>query len=262
MAYSPQPKLTWGDVWSEIKKNRGWYFIVFLLSGLPPIIATIWPVLTDKKVPNWLAETGWPRLSTLVIGWLGVAVIIALIIVARSWFNVKYRHVSPEAQRLKSRLEGEIQDFVMMPLTGPLSVIVKQGKTLGVWLRVYIFNSSTRETGIKNFRLRFTVADQTMEVPYPEDQRIIQAHQRPSRWEEEKEFNNLLEFVRSGDTLRPGQHIIGYLCFYHPEFTGDMPKSKNLAVIVTDSWGQDWPITTKRFPVPPSERLHVPSDPD
>jgi hypothetical protein len=82
-------------IWTEIKTHRGWYIIAFLLSGVPVGIATIWPTLTDKKVPQWLAEHGLPRLTTLVLGWVAVVAIIALVIVARSCF-VALRNASQD----------------------------------------------------------------------------------------------------------------------------------------------------------------------
>lgn len=80
----PEPPRRKINIWGEIKNHRGWYFVGFLLAGLPVGIATIWPTLTDEKVPHWLAEHGWPQLTTLVIAWVAIAAIIALVIIARS----------------------------------------------------------------------------------------------------------------------------------------------------------------------------------
>jgi hypothetical protein len=79
-----RPQRSQIKIWSEVKKHKGWYLVAFILGGLPVGIATIWPTLTDKKVPQWLAENGLPRLTTLVIAWVAIAAIIALVIVARS----------------------------------------------------------------------------------------------------------------------------------------------------------------------------------
>lgn len=79
------------DVWAEIKKHKGWYVVAFLLGGLPVGIATVWPTITHETVPEWLAQNGLPRLSTLVIGWVAIAAIIALVIVIRSCINARRR---------------------------------------------------------------------------------------------------------------------------------------------------------------------------
>ncbi|HEY6803870.1 MAG TPA: hypothetical protein VI306_09855 [Pyrinomonadaceae bacterium] len=71
-------------IWDEIRQNKGWYIVFFLLGGLPVGFAQIWPTLTDKKVPQWLAEHRWPSLTTLVAAWVAIAAIITLVIVVRS----------------------------------------------------------------------------------------------------------------------------------------------------------------------------------
>jgi len=43
----------YNEVWAEIKQHRGWYFLAFLLGGLPVGIGTIWPTLTRETVPEW-----------------------------------------------------------------------------------------------------------------------------------------------------------------------------------------------------------------
>lgn len=106
-----KPKLTLADIWAEIKKHRGWYFIAFLLWGLPPIIATIWPTLTDKKVPDWLTENGWPRLSLLVAGWALVTLAIAAVIVVRSYLSARQR-VSQLDPAKRDYLIERMRDFV------------------------------------------------------------------------------------------------------------------------------------------------------
>ncbi|HSS20899.1 MAG TPA: hypothetical protein VLL54_12565 [Pyrinomonadaceae bacterium] len=77
-------RLSMHSLLSEVTKHRGWYLVAFLLGGLPIGIATIWPTLTDKKVPQWLAEHGWPSLSILVLAWLVVVAFIAIVIIVRS----------------------------------------------------------------------------------------------------------------------------------------------------------------------------------
>ncbi|HYR75986.1 MAG TPA: hypothetical protein VEM96_09090 [Pyrinomonadaceae bacterium] len=78
-------------VWAEIKKHPGWYFLAFLVGGLPVGIGTIWPTLTHETVPEWLAEHGWPRLIVLAAAWVAVAVIIALVIIVRSYQAAAYQ---------------------------------------------------------------------------------------------------------------------------------------------------------------------------
>ena len=76
--------LTAQDVFGEIKRNPGLYFLGFLLSGLPIYIATLWgPIVGSKTIPDWLAEHGWPRLRVLVAGWIVAALAIMVVIVVR-----------------------------------------------------------------------------------------------------------------------------------------------------------------------------------
>lgn len=105
----PEPregqKLTWREVWTEIKKHRGWYLLAFLLSGLPLFIATLWgPIMGSKTIPEWLAEKGWPRLTTLVIGWIAVVGIIALVIIVRSYLSVKRKRAADDASSVSFEL--------------------------------------------------------------------------------------------------------------------------------------------------------------
>lgn len=87
-----KPKIKGSDVWGEIRKHKGWYFIAFLLWGVPPVIATLWgPIVGSKTIPDWLAENGWPRLTTLVLGWLVVTMAIAFAIVIRSYLSARRR---------------------------------------------------------------------------------------------------------------------------------------------------------------------------
>lgn len=70
---------------TEIAKHRGWYIFAFIAWGLPVGVAAIWPMLVrDETLQEWLAANGWPRLTTLVMGWLAGLCVIALVIVARS----------------------------------------------------------------------------------------------------------------------------------------------------------------------------------
>jgi hypothetical protein len=88
----PSQKLTGGEVWAEVKKHRGWYLLVFLLSGLPVYIATLWgPFMGSKTIPEWLAENGLPSLRVLIIGWIVMAAVVALVIVARAYQTARYR---------------------------------------------------------------------------------------------------------------------------------------------------------------------------
>ena len=94
-----------GEVWAEIKKHRGWYILVFLLSGLPIYIATLWgPIMGSKTIPEWLAESGWPRLSTLVLAWLAGVAAIGLVIIARSFRAA--RHQKPEPSSTGAELRA------------------------------------------------------------------------------------------------------------------------------------------------------------
>ena len=214
---------------------------VALVSGIAGIVFSVWATLFSPS-------------NAAVRQALWITFVLCLFLAAYRVWSVEHKKYLAECEKsLKPRLEGEIQDYVLMPLSADN---LGQEKTLGVWLRVYIFNPSSCETGIKNFRWHFTVGDRKTEAFYPEEQRIIQVPQRPMQWEKQKVFYNLVDFVRSGNTLRQGQHVVGYLCFYCPEFKDDLDEVvKDFVLTVTDSWGQDWPLARKRVPVLPSERL-------
>src|SRR6266436_1008173 len=95
-----KPSRTRTKLWATIKKDRGWFFLgsvlVFLLWVFPLGVATAWPALVrDKALPEWLAANGWPRLTTLTIGWLTFAFFVTLVgvlvIVALSSRSVRVR---------------------------------------------------------------------------------------------------------------------------------------------------------------------------
>jgi hypothetical protein len=67
----------------------------------------------SKTIPDWLAENGWPRLRVLVAAWLASLIMIALVIVARSYLSAKQRTSEPE-QDLATRdhIIGRLHDFI------------------------------------------------------------------------------------------------------------------------------------------------------
>jgi hypothetical protein len=71
-------------VWAQVKRHRGWYFLAFLMGGLPIGFATVWPTLTHETVPEWLVKRGWPDLTTLLGGWLAVAFVVILVIIVQA----------------------------------------------------------------------------------------------------------------------------------------------------------------------------------
>src|SRR5262245_7713618 len=70
-------------VWREIASHKGRYVIAFLLVGLPVAVATIWPTLSHKTIPEWLLDRGLPKLTTVVFGWLCGVAIVGIVIIAR-----------------------------------------------------------------------------------------------------------------------------------------------------------------------------------
>ena len=73
----------WSRTLWEIRSHR-WYLFTFPLWGLPVAFATIWPTLTHKSIPEWLADHNWPKLSILIMVWCSWPVVIAISIVVRS----------------------------------------------------------------------------------------------------------------------------------------------------------------------------------
>jgi hypothetical protein len=176
MAESPVPvnaKLRAGDVWGEIKKHKGWYFIAFLLWGVPPVIATIWPTLTDKKVPDWLAENGWPRLKTLVVGWVAVSIVIALVIVVRSWLSAK-RRAAELSPAKRDYLIAQLRDFVneareieRLPMLRQMGDGLTYRGTVEHFLSLYSPEWVARFREKKQFALQEMIAELLDGVPIP-----------------------------------------------------------------------------------------------
>lgn len=92
------------SVWAETTEHRGRYLLAFVLSGLPLAIGTIWPSLTHQTIPEWLADNGWPKLRTLVIVWVAVALVIAIVIVVRSIQAVR---------KPKTELDPETRNYLI-----------------------------------------------------------------------------------------------------------------------------------------------------
>lgn len=112
MSESNERKLTAKDIWAEIKRHPGVYLLIFLLSGLPIYVATLWgPLVGSKTIPEWLAENGWPRLRTLFAAWVIAALILAVVILVRSWLNAKERALRPDPAT-RDYLVGRLRDFI------------------------------------------------------------------------------------------------------------------------------------------------------
>lgn len=127
MSESVERKLAAKDIWAEIKRHPGVYLLIFLLSGLPIYIATLWgPFMGSKPIPEWLSENGWPRLRWLVAGWGVAALIIASVIVVRSWLKATQRVYEPHSTKrdfLVARLHELVRetDEFERSEQGPLS---------------------------------------------------------------------------------------------------------------------------------------------
>jgi hypothetical protein len=159
----------------------------------------------------------------------------------------------------KPKLEGEIQDWLMMPL-----IQTDYTKRINVWLRAYIFNSSDCPSGIKNFRWYFNLGATKYEAPYAEEGKLTQTYEGGFfKGFKGREFYNLVDFIRDHKTLTKGAPVAGHLHFILP-----YPELKDVAVvtgfvlIVTDTWGNDHEIRSKHVPLHPSERIILPVKPD
>jgi hypothetical protein len=74
----------WERFKPEIWAHKLPVILSILLGGIPVGAATIYQALTHDTLPDWLAKHGWPRLITLVEGWVSVVAIVAIVIVIRS----------------------------------------------------------------------------------------------------------------------------------------------------------------------------------
>jgi hypothetical protein len=221
----------------------------FVLWQLPLGFLQSWSSLEHKTLPEWLVENGWPRLRYLLLVWYGLFLALtglALVFIIR-------RSRSGE----KSRLDGEIQDWVVMPLTQ------RDGSPrINIWLRAYIHNAVDCRTGIKNFRLFCDIDGTQYESYYAEDDKLVQTHESGIvQGFKGKEFYNLVDFIRDHKTLTDGEHITGHLHFILPNpKTRSLKGFKGIGLKVTDTWGIDHEIHPKRTPLHPSERIIRPKN--
>lgn len=159
-------------------------------------------------------------------------------------------------------LKGEIQDLMMMGLTGD-----DDTRACGIWLRAYIFNDSDCETGIKNFRFRVETSTEAFESLYPEEGTFPQIYDdetmrhRALRGEiETKRFPDLVEFMKSGKTIIRGKPLTGYLQFRmkRPDFK-DFHFGEHTRLIVIDTFGNDHSLPFKPTALHPKDRLTLPA---
>ncbi len=166
----------------------------------------------------------------------------------------------------KPQLEGEIQQIVIN------SRFIAAGSgdnfsRVDVWLRAYIFNSSECQTSLKNFRWYSDFGTTKWAALYAEKDKITQTHiDKHGADHKDREFYNLVDFIRDQKTLTKGDHVDGYLHFVLPCPEGDpalhafdVSKVMEFGVlIVTDTWGRDHQFRFKQVPLHPSELLKKP----
>lgn len=93
-------------IWAQVKRQRGWYFLAFLVGGLPVGFATVWPTLTHETVPEWLVKRGWPDLRTLLGGWLAVAFVVVLVIILQATRRRKTQAINDRSSNDSSSITG------------------------------------------------------------------------------------------------------------------------------------------------------------
>jgi hypothetical protein len=81
-------------IWAQVKRHRGWYFLAFLVGGLPVGFATVWPTLTHETVPEWLVNRGLPDLTTVLSGWLAIVFMVVLVIIVQAMHGRKIHAIN------------------------------------------------------------------------------------------------------------------------------------------------------------------------
>jgi hypothetical protein len=210
-----------------------------------------WSSVEHETVPEYLARNGWPQLRYLLLTWYGLFFLIlafGLVVIVR---------LSRRKDESRSKLDGEIQDFLIMPLTQP-----DWSARINFWLRAYIINAGEPRTGIKHFRLSCEINGTKYDAPYAEDEKLVQTHEAGIvKGFKGKEFYNLLDFIRDHKTLANGEHVTGHLHFVLPAPpTRDISGLSKFSLEITDTWGATHPIEPKRVPVHPSDRIMRPTE--
>ena len=80
--------LSWEQVQEQFKQNKVWTVVVFLFI-VSQGLGQIWPLFTNKTIPEWLAGRGWSGMSTVLYPlywWLTFGLSVLLVISAyRRW---------------------------------------------------------------------------------------------------------------------------------------------------------------------------------
>lgn len=224
---------------------RDW---IATVSGLASVVLAVWAALFS------------PQSATLRRS-LWIAFAVCLFIASyRIWVAAHKKYLEEKERNVKPQLEGEIQDLIMMGLTGN-----DDSQACGVWLRAYIFNSTDCRTGIKNFRFRVETSNQALESLYAEEASIPQTYEdAPTRHSmlrgeiEAKQFRNLADMDK-GETITKGEPLVGHLHFRmrRPDFK-ELDFDEHVTLIATDTFGNDHPLPYQHTPMRPSERIMVP----
>ena len=58
-------------------------WVVSVAWGLIGVVGFLWPLFTDKTIPQWLQDRGWERMTTLLRGWpyLTISIVIFVLLV-------------------------------------------------------------------------------------------------------------------------------------------------------------------------------------